>query len=129
MDRADRHNTRPAVERQEYKVGDLVDLWYEPLNKDTSGWRGPGKVHSLQPNEGVVTVRYQGRSLDRRAQEVRPHIPYVLGLFQHAATSSRPLGIREMRRGRPRNEDVQNIWTGLGLGNKSGLATHNQLTV
>ena len=78
MDRADRYNTRPAIERQEYKVGDLVDLWYEPLNKDKSGWRGPGKVHSLQPNEGVVTVRYQGRSLDRRAQEVRPHIPHLV---------------------------------------------------
>ena len=78
MERADRHNTRPAVERQEYKVGDLVDLWYEPPSKDTSGWRGPGKVHSLQPSEGVVTVRYQGRSPDRRAQEVRPHIPYLV---------------------------------------------------
>ena len=52
MEHADRHNTRPAVERQEYKVGDLVDLWYETPNKDMSGWRGPEKVHSLQPSHG-----------------------------------------------------------------------------
>ena len=53
----------------------------------------------------------------------------ALGLFQHAATSSRPLEIREMRHGRPCDKDVQNVRTDLEHGNKSGLAIRNHFTV
>ena len=74
IQRALRHHTRPPLEWKELEPGSSVDIWFEPANKETSGWRGPAKVVSLQPDEGNVTVRWQGRTLDRRPQEVRKHV-------------------------------------------------------
>ena len=48
--RADRHNTRPAIQRMDYKPKDLVDIWFEPSNKDQKGWRGPGEVVTFLTN-------------------------------------------------------------------------------
>ena len=78
LQRADRHKTIAAGERSELTPGTLVDLWFEPTNKDVQGWRGPGKIMTVQADEGNVTIRYQGRSLDRRFAEVRPHLPYLV---------------------------------------------------
>lgn len=76
LDRADRHNTVAAQEFAAHAVGDLVDIWYEPHNKDTSGWRGPAQIPFINEGEGNTTVRFQGGTLDRRCQEVRHHIHY-----------------------------------------------------
>eukprot|EP00971_Amphidinium_carterae_P351093 6491908-Amphidinium_carterae.1 len=76
MQRALRHRTRKPIEMKNLSVGMPVDIWYEPTNKETGGWRGPATVASIQESEGNITVRYQGRTLDRRAQEVREHIIY-----------------------------------------------------
>ena len=46
LKRADKHNTRPALEKFAYKPGDLVDIWFEPQTKDHRGWRGPATVSS-----------------------------------------------------------------------------------
>ena len=78
VERADRHKTRGAIERQEYAIKDLVDLWFEPGNKDTKGWRGPGSIETINSSEGNLSVRYQGRTLNRTIQELRPHIPYLI---------------------------------------------------
>eukprot|EP00971_Amphidinium_carterae_P297236 5905067-Amphidinium_carterae.2 len=76
MQRALHHRTRKPIEMKNLTVGSQVDIWYEPTNKETGSWRGPATVASIQESEGNVTVRYQGRTLDRRAQEVREHIVY-----------------------------------------------------
>ena len=52
-----------------------------PLHKDTPGWRGPAQIASVNIGEGNVTVRCQGKTLDRRRQEVRAHVPYFEYLF------------------------------------------------
>ena len=76
--RADASKTRGAVELKEMQPGGLVDIWFDPTNKDVPGWRGPAQIATVQENEAQVTVRYQGRTLDRRIQEVRHHIPYLV---------------------------------------------------
>eukprot|EP00971_Amphidinium_carterae_P350498 6491579-Amphidinium_carterae.2 len=58
--------------------GTKVDIWFEPSNKDITGWKGPAEVQLCQPDRGQVTVKWQGRVLDRRAAEVRPHVIYLL---------------------------------------------------
>lgn len=80
------HKTVAAVERSEHAPNDLVDIWYEPSNKEFSGWRGPAQVVTINDREGNMSVRFQGRTLHRKPQEVRPHVPYLvyaLGLFEH----------------------------------------------
>ena len=86
LERVDRSNSRPAIELQEYKPHDLVDIWFEPQNKDQKGWRGPGEILSINADEGNYSVKIQGRTLSRRAQEVRPHIPYfIYMLYLHTS--------------------------------------------
>ena len=78
LDRASRSKTRGAIELSQHSVGDLVDIWFEPANKDQKGWRGPAEIRSINADEGNFSVRFQGRTLDRRNQEVRPHLPYLV---------------------------------------------------
>lgn len=78
LSRAANHNTRPALEQFKYKPGDMVDIWFEPATKDHRGWRGPATVSSVSAEEGHVTVRMQGRTIDRMAAEVREHIAYLV---------------------------------------------------
>ena len=76
LDRAHRTNIRGAMQLGEYKPQEKVDIWFEPTTKDQCGWRGPAEVLSANTSEGNYSVRIQGRTLIRRPQEVRPHIPY-----------------------------------------------------
>ena len=73
--RVDHSKTRPAAELQEHKPHDLVDIWFEPQNKDTIGWRGPAEILSTNAKEGNYSVRIQGRTLTRQTQEIRAHVP------------------------------------------------------
>eukprot|EP00971_Amphidinium_carterae_P150727 2988388-Amphidinium_carterae.1 len=77
LSRAMRHHTRPSGEELDFKIGELVDVWFPPNNKEVSGWKGPARVVSTQPAEGNITVRWQGRTLDRRFAETRKHISYL----------------------------------------------------
>ena len=79
--RIEKHKARPAAERldtQAFVPGALCDIWFEPLNKDQSGWRGPAKLLSCNATQGDVHVRIQGRTLQRKVGEVREHIPYLV---------------------------------------------------
>lgn len=62
-------------------MGDLVDIWYDPPNKDAPGWRGPAQISSISIDDGSVIARFQGRTRDRRHQEVRVHMPYLVVVF------------------------------------------------
>ena len=76
--RADKHNTRLAAERLQFQPGYLCDIWFEPANKDQTGWRGPAEVQSINAADGNLSVRIQGRTLNRVVGEVREHIPYLV---------------------------------------------------
>ena len=73
MRRAMNSQTRPAGIEHEFKVGDAVDYWREPLGKDTSGWRGPATVADLTRLEhGRVGIRTStDQVLTCRLQDLR----------------------------------------------------------
>ena len=70
-----------AQQRLEHKPGDLVDIWYDQLNEDTFGWRRPAQVATVNDDEGNLTVRFQGRTLGRRQQEVRIRVLYFVYMW------------------------------------------------
>ena len=80
--RADRHNTRASLQRMDYERDALVDIWFEPKEKEIKGWKGPAKVMSVMHENDTITVRWQGRTLDRKSSEVREHIPYFVYLTE-----------------------------------------------
>eukprot|EP00971_Amphidinium_carterae_P049074 967196-Amphidinium_carterae.1 len=57
--RADHRKTRPAIELEDLRINDPVDIYFPSTNKEVEGWRGPAKVVSIQATEGNITVRYQ----------------------------------------------------------------------
>ena len=76
--RAGRHQTTPTLTPASYTPGALVDIWYDPIHKDSSGWRGPAEVQVVQDSHGVITVKWQGKILNRRLAETRPHLTYAV---------------------------------------------------
>eukprot|EP00971_Amphidinium_carterae_P046572 917433-Amphidinium_carterae.4 len=55
INRANRHPSAPTITDESYKHGDLC-----------------------LPTEGVVVCKWQGRVLQQRAQEIRPHVTYAV---------------------------------------------------
>ena len=78
LGQANRHKTVAPVELQGYSVGDLVDIWFDPHPKEQSGWRGPAEIAAINSDEGDITVRFQGGTVNRKHQEVTPHIAYLV---------------------------------------------------
>lgn len=85
----DKRNQVAAQERSEHQPGDLVDIWYDFPNGDAPGWGGPAQIVSANDGGGDITVRSQGRTLDRRHQEVGMHVPYFMHVgFGHSQAVS-----------------------------------------
>ena len=69
---AARTKTRSTGQLLNLKPGDMVDIWRDPPNKDITGWRGPCQVVSLDRlDEGVIDVKWQGRTSPCRVPDVR----------------------------------------------------------
>ena len=73
MKQAELTRSRPAGELMAYQPGQLVDLWSKQTRKDVEGWRGPGKIATVQAEEGNVTIRYQGRTLASLSRDASSH--------------------------------------------------------
>ena len=70
-------------------------MWYDPTNKDTLGRRGPAQVATVNDGEANITVRCQGRTFDRRHQEARVHIFYVIYLLPSVPHKQHQWGIAQ----------------------------------
>ena len=97
--RAELSRTRPAAELMDLSVGDSVDFFREPPNKDMSGWSGPAEVCDLQQlRDGVISVRWHGRVINCSPRDVRRAIVLlVMRAVPHA--SSRGLLLAALQRG------------------------------
>ncbi|CAK0851968.1 unnamed protein product [Prorocentrum cordatum] len=74
---AARTRTRPAAQLGDLRVGDSVDIFRDPPNKDVTGWRGPCKVVAMdRADEGTIDVRWQGRTLPCRPADVRKAVTW-----------------------------------------------------
>ena len=72
-------NTRTTASAQSInlQVGEKVDFYREPTQKDTSGWLGPAIVaDASRATRGIISVRWQGRVLEVQLQHVRRHLHY-----------------------------------------------------
>lgn len=78
--RGDKRPQVAALQGAEYLPRDLVDIRYDPPNKDTPNRRGPAQIASIQESERNVTVRFQNKTLDHKQQEMRVHVPYLVYL-------------------------------------------------
>ena len=112
LERALNSKTRLAVEQLELQPCDLVDFWRKPATKDESGWRGPARVIELGDKDGdessATMVRWQGRSLQVRTQDLRRALVYLVHLaFPTVGTQDpRPRGhLRGESSARPTSSD------------------------
>eukprot|EP00435_Cladocopium_sp_Y103_P028975 s3195_g7.t1 len=74
---AEASKTRRSGEMLELKLGDLVELYRKPVTKDAVGWHGPAEVVNLTSlQDGLLHVKWQGRVLAVRIQDVRTAMVY-----------------------------------------------------
>ena len=81
MARAEHSKSRTDGASLQLEVGDAVDIFRRPVNKDLSGWRGPCIVVSTSNlSQGYYDVRWQGRVMTAVVADVRRHI-YLLNVY------------------------------------------------
>ena len=71
-------NTRTTMPAQKLnlQVGEEVDFYRSPASKDASGWFGPAEVTDVsRATRGVVSAKWQNRSLEIQIPNVRRHLP------------------------------------------------------
>ena len=83
-------HTRPTGEELKFNVGDSVEYYREPTNRDVSGWRGPAVIADLTRLEhGRLGVRTStDQVINCRVQDVRHRLAYLQEL--QAPVSSQP---------------------------------------
>ena len=81
MQRAEHSNTRVPAQAIDLQVGEAVDIWRQPSQKDLTGWRGPCTIVSTHDLEsGYIDVKWQGRVMSARMQDVRKSLSLFIGL-------------------------------------------------
>ena len=60
------------------KVGEEVDFYRSQTSKDASGWFGPAEVIDVsRATRGVITVKWQSRTMDIQLPNVRRHLHFL----------------------------------------------------
>ena len=80
MKRALHSQAKPSASADlDYRVGEVVDYWREPVNKDVSGWRGPATIVDLTRLEhGRIGIRTNtDQVLTCRVQDIRRSLVYL----------------------------------------------------
>ena len=78
LQRAEYHNTRTSAQVQDLRIGELVEIYRQPPNKDVTGWRGPAEViDNTSADQGNVTVRWAGRTMIVRLQDTRKCVLFI----------------------------------------------------
>ena len=95
INRALKSKSRIAGESLKLNLGDLVDFYRTPQNKDASGWIGPATVVNLTDlASGRVDVKWQGYIYSCQVRDIRPALvfyTYVMERGHSAASAALPL--------------------------------------
>ena len=76
--RANATKTRSPGEALRLEAGDVVEFWRKASTKDVEAWHGPATVTDTSGvRDGQVTVRWQGRSIPCRIQDIRRALIYL----------------------------------------------------
>ena len=118
MKRAEDSRTRPALKRMDLQTGELVDIYRTPANKDLTGWRGPATVVDVHAEAGQATVRWQGRTMICKTQDLRRHLFLAL-LTTSVRSGSKAVSIirsamKRLQRNDNRELAIHGIWMGTG---------------
>ena len=86
--RANNSKARTSGELLQIQVGHQVDVYRQPATKDLRGWLGPATVVDLtQLSEGQVHVRFQGKIMACRVQDVRRAMIFLSLLYVEPSQS------------------------------------------
>ena len=86
--RADQTKTRRSGELLQLEPGDVVEFWRKASTKDIEAWHGPAVVADVTSlRDGQISVRWQGRVLTCRLQDIRRALVYVALLVSSPLTS------------------------------------------
>ena len=79
---------RAPAEGHAYSQSDAVDLYRHGLgDKHVSGWLGPATLIDVSElSHGLATVKWQGRHLNVRLQDLRPHLALLVVLVANICT-------------------------------------------
>ena len=82
--RAMSSQAKPAFADLDYRIGETVDYWRDPVHKDVSGWRGPATITDLTRLEhGRVGIRTStDQVLTCRIQDIRRSLAYLSDSLQ-----------------------------------------------
>ena len=79
--RATATKTRLAGEALRLEPGDVVEFWRKASTKDVESWHGPATItDTTSVKDGQVSVRWQGRILSCRLQDIRRALIYTVFL-------------------------------------------------
>ena len=87
-------NTRTTMAGQKLnlQVGDEVDVYRPPSNKDTSGWMGPAEVIDVSRiTRGIVSVRWHSKVMEVQVPHIRRHLHFLALLATMSNTISEKL--------------------------------------
>ena len=73
-------NTRTTMpaQRLNLQMGEEVELYRTPGQKDSPGWSGPAEVVDVsRATRGVVTLRWQNRTTEAQLSNVRRHMHFL----------------------------------------------------
>ena len=60
------------------QIGEEVDFYRAPGQKDTPGWSGPAEVIDVsKANRGVIVIKWQSRPLDVQLPNMRRHLHFL----------------------------------------------------
>ena len=80
--------TRVTAQALELKVGDEVEFYRIPAQKDMQGWRGPAEVLKVE-DDGVIHIKWQGGTLTCRSQDIRRPLLYLSFVADYVTTEAR----------------------------------------
>jgi len=72
-----KHQQYDPQQLEKMEDGQKVDLWREPEDKSTSGWRGPAETLRLYRKHGKAVIMWKGFPMLVPLRHIRPHIGFV----------------------------------------------------
>jgi hypothetical protein len=78
LGRALNKRTTLSAQKLNLQVGEEVDIFRAPNNKDTPGWEGPAEVIDVsRATRGVISVKHNSHVKEVQLSRVRRHLHFI----------------------------------------------------
>ena len=78
LGRAINTRTTLSAQRLNLQVGEEVDIYRAPNNKNASGWKGPAEVIDVsRATRGVISVKHNSHMKEVQLSNVRGHLHFI----------------------------------------------------